>query len=487
MTAAGYGVFRRGRLQLALPLHALREVVPCSRLDALPCAAPCVVGGLDLRGTLLPVIDLQMLIGAGAMASPTADNVVVMVSEGRLLGVLADSVTGIFGCEDAKLSRLAQATGGPSLICGGFPRDDDGSLVSLLSVEALASLPGVPQVADPRRSAGVDETLQDLVEEDAHLMLLRSGDLSFALKSTHVHTTLLDPVRESSALSGGYCLGAIEHAGRRVPAVDLAAFCGFDALPAHTLRQAFVLNFDGAYVAMLVEEVVDVVRTVIPPAAGSVLGALPEGEVMAGVLSLDALPAHSVRAVTRRKGFYLRLDETRLMQSPALIGLSKLNTPVEGAGGDASEGARDRIRPGHRVITYDIGVEVATPIDQISEILPWRPDEALGGTGGSRAALVVSRGRSIPTWCLSSMFGRVAPPLSPSASVLVVEHDGGLVGFSVSRLMTIDEALPPRGEGRTGVAGAVHSFDHRMVGSGDEARMISLMDLQRVAGSLKAA
>lgn len=487
MSATGYGVFRRGRLQLALPLHALREVVPCRRLDALPCAAPCVVGGLDLRGTLLPVIDLQTLIGAGAAASSTADNVVVMVSEGRLLGVLADSVTGIFGCEDAKLSRLAQVAGAPALICGGFPRDDDGSLVSLLSIEALASLPGVPRVADPRCSSGMDETVQAAQAEDAHLMLLRSGELSFALKSTHVHTTLLDPVREPSALSGGYCLGAIEHAGLRVPAVDLAAFCGFDAVPVHSLRQAFVLNFDGAYVAMLVEEVVDVVRAVITPAAGSVFGALPEGEVIAGVLSLDALPPHPARAVTRRKGFYLRLDEARLMHSPALIGLSKLNTPVEGADDAASGSIRERARPGHRVITYDIGVEVATPIDQISEILPWRPDEALGAADGGRAALVVSRGRSIPTWCLSSMFGRVTPPLSTSASVLVVEHDGALVGFSVSRLMTIDEAQPPRGEGRAITAGAAHSFDHRMVGSGDEARMISLMDLQRVAASLKAA
>ena len=51
-----FGVFFLARMQLALALDALREVVPCGALATLPCAAPCVVGGVDLRGVLVPVV-----------------------------------------------------------------------------------------------------------------------------------------------------------------------------------------------------------------------------------------------------------------------------------------------------------------------------------------------------------------------------------------------------------------------------------------------
>lgn len=485
MSATGYGVFRRGPLQLALPLAALREVVPCAGLSALPCAAPCVVGGLDLRGTVLPVIDLGRLINAADAPSAGAGNIVVMLSEGQLLGLMADTVTGIFECEQSGLSRLSQAAGEPSLLSGAFRRPDDASLVSVLSVDALASLPGVPRVIDPRGETA--PAAAGHAEAAVHLILVRTGDLSFALPSVHVQATLLDPPLQASPLRAGCCHGVIEHAGRKIPALDLAAFCGFDALPAQRLRQALVLDLERGQVAMLIEEVVDVVRTDLACTAGTSRAALPEADLFAGVLSLEVLPAHPVRAVTRQKGFYLLLDDTRLIGHPMLQGLAALNTPVAGAT-DRRESDGRAAQPAQRVITYDIGVEVASPIEQIAEILPWCPDEALGSAAAGRAALVVSRGRSIPTWCLSSIFGRPVPPLSPSASVLVVEHEGALVGFSVSRLVSIDQAQPPRGEGRKASAAAgLHAFDHRMVGGADDARMISLMDLQRIAASLEAA
>lgn len=64
--APRYGSFVRGALQLALPMEALREVVPGAQWIALPSQAPGLVGGIDLRGVVVPVLDLQRLLGQDA-------------------------------------------------------------------------------------------------------------------------------------------------------------------------------------------------------------------------------------------------------------------------------------------------------------------------------------------------------------------------------------------------------------------------------------
>ncbi len=483
-----YGVFRLCGMQFGLPLDALREVVPCSALDSLPARSPLVAGGIDLRGTVLPVLDLRRLFHHPHDRFPEPAAVVVTVANGRLLGLLAEGVSGIFECAGADVTALDSSGDGVPVIFGGFPRSDDGSLVSLLSPEALASLPEVPTVTDPRCEDGAAAARAADSDALAHLILMRSGDVSFALPSERVCTTLFEPPITRSALSHGCCLGVLEHAGMRVPAVDLSGLCGFTRTGGARDLEAVVLNLDDGRVALLVDEVIDVVRADLRGIVPIDHGALPVTALLAGVLPLDALPVHASRDATLRKGCYLLLDVASLAKSETLRALSKLNTPAADAAGLVKDTSRCEASPVERIITYDIGVEVATPISQITEILPWSPDALMGDMKATGTALLVSRGRTIPIWCLSTLFGREPAPPSPTSSVLVVEIGGRHAGFSVSRLMSIDEART-RSPDRPATAPdplRARSLPHCRVGIGDQDRLLGLMDLEQVATCLIA-
>jgi purine-binding chemotaxis protein CheW len=52
-----YGGFALSGMHLALPMDALREVVPSEDWIPLPCPNPSVVGGVNLRGVVVPVLD----------------------------------------------------------------------------------------------------------------------------------------------------------------------------------------------------------------------------------------------------------------------------------------------------------------------------------------------------------------------------------------------------------------------------------------------
>ena len=153
--ACAWGGLSIAGMALALPLAALREVMPCRGLSPLPCAAVAVIGGLAVRGVTIPVLDLALQLQRDT-APADSDCVVIVAHEGRLLGLRAQSVSGIFGEQPgSRVAAVSPAEPG-QLFAGSVRRSDPELLVNLLSVPALAALPGVPWVDDPepQRQAG---------------------------------------------------------------------------------------------------------------------------------------------------------------------------------------------------------------------------------------------------------------------------------------------------------------------------------------------
>ncbi len=72
-------------------IDAVREIVPQRRATRLPGAPPAIQGLINLRGTIITVVDLALWLGA---ERPTvADGCIILVGHGaRLAGVAVDEV-----------------------------------------------------------------------------------------------------------------------------------------------------------------------------------------------------------------------------------------------------------------------------------------------------------------------------------------------------------------------------------------------------------
>lgn len=72
-------------------IDAVREIVPNRRATRLPGAPPAVQGLINLRGTIVTVVDLALWLGAERPAS--ADGSIVLVDHGtRIAGIAVDEV-----------------------------------------------------------------------------------------------------------------------------------------------------------------------------------------------------------------------------------------------------------------------------------------------------------------------------------------------------------------------------------------------------------
>lgn len=84
--------FRLGGKDYAFPIDQTREIVELQSITPTPEVPEHVVGVTNLRGQIIPIVDLQRVLSPGAPATKSRQAVVVEVS-GQLTGCLVDSVT----------------------------------------------------------------------------------------------------------------------------------------------------------------------------------------------------------------------------------------------------------------------------------------------------------------------------------------------------------------------------------------------------------
>jgi purine-binding chemotaxis protein CheW len=81
--------------EYALPLGCVVEVVRMAALAPVPGGPPHVLGLLDLRGRVVPVLDLHARLGLTAPEPSLSTPICVVEAAGRGFGLVAEAVTDV--------------------------------------------------------------------------------------------------------------------------------------------------------------------------------------------------------------------------------------------------------------------------------------------------------------------------------------------------------------------------------------------------------
>ncbi len=83
---------RIGGTLFGVPVRRAQEVLRVSELTRVPHAPFAVRGVTNLRGQVLPVLDLRLRLGLDSVPLDDDHRIIVVGLEGRLIGLLVDSV-----------------------------------------------------------------------------------------------------------------------------------------------------------------------------------------------------------------------------------------------------------------------------------------------------------------------------------------------------------------------------------------------------------
>lgn len=119
--------------------HAL-EVIPLRELTPMPCTPPFVLGVVNHRGRILPVLDLRRLLDLADQGIAEGSRVIAVDADGISFGIYADSVSGIeqIGADEVVPPPAAVADDRQTFLLGVT-----GKMVAVLDLEALTRDPRI--------------------------------------------------------------------------------------------------------------------------------------------------------------------------------------------------------------------------------------------------------------------------------------------------------------------------------------------------------
>ncbi len=141
----------------AIEVEYVREIVRVLEITPLPNAPGMIEGVIDLRGTVIPVMDLGRVLNCGSGATDMHARIIVLEVDGLALGVWVDAATDVLTLDANQLEDVPDlATQAGYDAVRYVVRRPDEVPIMVLSVDCLieniyrSALPG----AEPGREMG---------------------------------------------------------------------------------------------------------------------------------------------------------------------------------------------------------------------------------------------------------------------------------------------------------------------------------------------
>lgn len=95
--------FRIGRETFGLPISLVHEIVRTPEITNVPHAPEYVEGVMNLRGRIVPVIDLRRRFGGASIENSRKNRVLVVDVESKAVGLIVESASEVLKISDAQI------------------------------------------------------------------------------------------------------------------------------------------------------------------------------------------------------------------------------------------------------------------------------------------------------------------------------------------------------------------------------------------------
>jgi len=131
--------------EYTIPILKVQEIVNLPNVTKLPQASDHLEGVTNLRGKIIPIINLKKMVG---LPSETAGEKVIVISSGRItFGILVDGITGVISIEESEIEPAENFMNTQVEQIEGVARLND-RLVVLLDTRKLIPLEDIEMFED---------------------------------------------------------------------------------------------------------------------------------------------------------------------------------------------------------------------------------------------------------------------------------------------------------------------------------------------------
>ena len=132
-----------GGVSYGISLRSVQEIRSYEAPTLIANAPACVKGVIDLRGSIVPIVDLRLSFGLDSVAYDDLTVTVVLNVGDRVIGVVVDSVSDVIGLSGTQIKPAPRfsSQGSTNFVAGiGTPdAADPRRMLVLLDIDALMS------------------------------------------------------------------------------------------------------------------------------------------------------------------------------------------------------------------------------------------------------------------------------------------------------------------------------------------------------------
>ncbi|MGM0653289.1 MAG: chemotaxis protein CheW [Bacillota bacterium] len=125
-------VFVMENEEFACGINNVREVLKMIRVTPLPRSLDFVEGVINMRGEVIPVIDLRKRFGLPEAERTEESRIIIVEVEERMVGLIVDSVREVLSMPNQQIQDApSQVAGGKTDLINGVGKVDDRMLIIL--------------------------------------------------------------------------------------------------------------------------------------------------------------------------------------------------------------------------------------------------------------------------------------------------------------------------------------------------------------------
>jgi purine-binding chemotaxis protein CheW len=266
-TARQFVTFHMEEETFAVPLTDVQEIIRLPTMVEVPMASPSLEGLANLRGSVLPIINLRRIFRMKDAVHDDATRVVVM-NNGKPVGFVVDRMARVVTAEPREIENIdgIKATVDTDLLEGIIKRAQAMIMIldtSKLSIERRSE--GTRNSTPERREAGAAETARATgVSDELQLVSFELDNQEYALPIEAVQEIVQVPETINTIPnSDSHVLGVMNLRNRLLPLVSLRSMFGLPPTAVGDQSRIVVVAHEIGGVQHAVGLVTDTVKEVL--------------------------------------------------------------------------------------------------------------------------------------------------------------------------------------------------------------------------------
>lgn len=357
-----FGSFFLTDTEFAISACYLQEVVnaPTSYIS-VPLAQPYLKGLFNLRGSIVPVIDLKELLGLKLNSTDHSHKIAIVEFNGTCVGLLFDKTGEVFKNNDDERCDFDQ-NNSTSVVSGVFKKNGGERIIQILDINQLFQLQNIPKDTSNNRLGR-----ESLIKKRGS----RKKSISFVVGSTRCALPIsdiqeiikADKVTDTALIRSNF-IGTINLRGSTVPVIDFPALLNYREVDrsktaTHGDRRIIIMRIEKDLFGLLVDSV------------DSIVSYFPDELVSYAVKEQKRTDMFSGFITGQGEADIILMDNQKIQMNEEIAEITKVHGMLYNSHNRMNENGTSKGSIRRNFITFKLDTTYAVAINEVKEIIDY--------------------------------------------------------------------------------------------------------------------